>query len=62
MLGRTDVRMIWRSAGVGEGSELRVDSDKGVYARPDFRLQFLVGDLADDAMAGVAPGEGGGRR
>jgi hypothetical protein len=61
MLRRTDVRMIWRSAGVGEGSELRIDSDKGIYASFDLRLQLLIGDLTDDAVPDVTPGEGGRR-
>ena len=61
MLRRADVRMIWRSAGVGERAELRVDRNKGIDAGFDLRLQLLIGDLADDAVADVTPGEGRGR-
>ena len=35
MLGRTDMRVIRRGAGVGEGAELRVDRDKGIDASFD---------------------------
>jgi len=62
MLGRTDVRMIWSGASVGEGAELRVDGDKGIDAGFDLGFEFLIGDLTDDAVANVAPGESGGRR
>ena len=55
------MRVIRGSAGIGEGAELRVDGDKGVYAGFDLRLQLLIGDLADNAVADVAPGEGGRR-
>ena len=51
--------MIWRSAGVGEGSELRIDSDKGIYASFDLRLQLSIGDLANDAVPDVAPRKSG---
>jgi hypothetical protein len=49
------------SGAIGEGAELRVDRDKGIDARPDFRFQLLIGDLADNAMADIAPCEGGRR-
>ena len=60
MFGRADVRVIRRGAGIAEGAELGIDGDKGIDARFNLRLQLLIGDLADDAVSHIAPGESGG--
>ncbi len=55
MLRRTNVRVIWRSAGVGESPKLWIDGDKGIDTGFYPWLQLLIGDLANNAMANVAP-------
>ncbi len=54
-LARKDIRP---GAAIGEGAKLRINRDKRIDARFDLGPQFLVGDLANDAMRNIAPSEG----
>ena len=59
MLGRPLTgKHIRPCAPVCKSAKLGVDRNKGIDARPDFRLQLLIGYLADNAVADIAPGEG----
>jgi hypothetical protein len=58
MLHRSLTRKYIRPrAAIGEGAELGIDRNKRIDLGFDFLFQFLIGDLADNAMAKVAPGK-----
>jgi len=60
MLFRALPGMVWPRTGIREGVERRVQGDQPDDFIAGLVVEFLQGDLADDLVAEVAPGPGGG--